>query len=102
MSVSTYSERPAAKAGETDGLSVPWSRPRPRRAVISARLVSAITILVLLAAWTAASSLQLVSPVFLPSPGAVWAKFVIVVRDGFVDATLLQHILASLWRVFAA
>ncbi|AZO35585.1 ABC transporter permease subunit [Mesorhizobium sp. M2A.F.Ca.ET.037.01.1.1] len=102
MSVSTYSERPAAKAGETDGLSVPWSRPRPKRTVVSARLVSAITILVLLAAWTAASSLQLVSPVFLPSPAAVWAKFVIVVRDGFVDATLLQHILASLWRVFAA
>lgn len=102
MSVSTYNERPAAKAGETDGFSVPWSRPRPKRAVFSARLVSAITILVLLAAWTAAASLQLVSPVFLPSPAAVWAKFVVVARDGFVDATLLQHILASLWRVFAA
>ncbi|TIR17624.1 MAG: ABC transporter permease subunit [Mesorhizobium sp.] len=102
MSVSTYSERPAAKAGETDGLSVPWSRPRPKRAVVSARLVSAITILVLLTAWTAASLLQLVSPVFLPSPAAVWAKIVVVARDGFVDATLLQHIVASLWRVFAA
>lgn len=102
MSVSTYSERPAAKSGETDRLSVPWSRPRPKRTVVSARLVSAITILVLLAAWTAAASLQLVSPVFLPSPAAVWAKFVVVARDGFVDATLLQHTLASLWRVFAA
>ncbi|RUX22483.1 ABC transporter permease subunit [Mesorhizobium sp. M2A.F.Ca.ET.042.01.1.1] len=70
--------------------------------VVSARLVSAIAILVLLAAWTAAASLQLVSPVFLPSPAAVWAKFVVVARDGFVDATLLQHTLASLWRVFAA
>lgn len=102
MSVSTYNERPAAKAGENDGFSVPWSRPRPKRTVISARLVSAITILALLAAWTAAASLQLVSPVFLPSPAAVWAKFVVVARDGFVDATLLQHIVASLWRVFAA
>ncbi|AZO17641.1 ABC transporter permease subunit [Mesorhizobium sp. M2A.F.Ca.ET.043.05.1.1] len=102
MSVSTYSERPAAKSGETDRLSVPWSRPPPKRTVVSARLVSAITILVLLAAWTAAASLQLVSPVFLPSPAAVWAKFVVVARDGFVDATLLQHTLASLWRVFAA
>ncbi|CDX41342.1 taurine transporter subunit; membrane component of ABC superfamily [Mesorhizobium sp. ORS 3359] len=102
MSVSTYSERPAPKAGETDGLSVPWSRPRPKRTVVSARLASAITILVLFAAWTAASSLQLVSPVFLPSPAAVWAKFDVVARDGFVDATLVQHIVASLWRVFAA
>lgn len=102
MSVSTYNERPAAKSGETDGFSVPWSRPRPKRTGFSARLVSAITILALLAAWTAAASLQLVSPVFLPSPAAVWAKFVVVARDGFVDATLLQHTLASLWRVFAA
>ncbi|RWH67009.1 MAG: ABC transporter permease subunit [Mesorhizobium sp.] len=102
MSVSAYSERPAAKAGENDGFSVPWSRPRPKRTVVSARLVSAITILVLLAAWTAAASLQLVSPVFLPSPAAVWAKFVVVARDGFVDATLIQHVAASLWRVFAA
>ncbi|TGR80682.1 ABC transporter permease subunit, partial [Mesorhizobium sp. M2D.F.Ca.ET.223.01.1.1] len=103
MSVGTYSERSAAKAGENDGFSVPWSRqrPKPRRAV-SASLVSAVTILVLLAAWTVSASLQLVSPVFLPSPAAVWAKFVIVARDGFVDATLLQHLLASLWRVFAA
>ena len=103
MSVGAYSERPAAKSGEKDGFSVPWSRPRPKpRRAVSARLVSAITILVLLAAWTVAASLQLVSPVFLPSPAAVWAKFVVVARDGFVDATLLQHILASLWRVFAA
>lgn len=103
MSVSAYSERPAVKASENDGFSVPWSRPRPKpRRAVSARLVSAITILVLLAAWTVAASLQLVSSVFLPSPAAVWAKFVVVARDGFVDATLIQHVAASLWRVFAA
>lgn len=103
MSVGAYSERPAAKSGEKDGFSVPWSRPRPKpRRAVSARLISAITILVLLAAWTVAASLQLVSPVFLPSPAAVWAKFVVVARDGFVDATLIQHVAASLWRVFAA
>lgn len=102
MSVGSYTERPGAKASENDGLSVPWSRPRRERTGISSRLVSAITILVLLAAWTVSARLQLVSPVFLPSPAAVWAKFVVVARDGFVDATLLQHIAASLWRVFAA
>lgn len=101
MSVSTYSERPAAKTNETDGFSVPWSRPRPRRAV-SARLISAVTILILLAGWAISAQLKLVSPVFLPSPAAVWAKFVVVARDGFVDATLFQHITASLGRVFAA
>jgi taurine transport system permease protein len=102
MSISSYTERPVTKASETDGLSVPWSRPKPKRAAVSARLVSAITILILLAAWAISAQLKLVSPVFLPSPAAVWAKFVVVARDGFVDATLLQHITASLWRVFAA
>ena len=102
MSVSAYTERPVTKASETDGLSVPWSRPKPKRAAVSARLVSAITILILLAAWAISAQMKLVSPVFLPSPAAVWAKFVVVARDGFVDATLLEHITASLWRVFAA
>ncbi|AZO20833.1 ABC transporter permease subunit [Mesorhizobium sp. M1E.F.Ca.ET.045.02.1.1] len=102
MSVGSYSERPGAKAGENDGFSVPWSRSQPKRPRISARPISAITILLLLAAWTLSARLQLVSPVFLPSPAAVWAKFVVVARDGFVDATLLQHIAASLGRVFAA
>ncbi|PBC05644.1 ABC transporter permease subunit [Mesorhizobium sp. WSM3860] len=102
MSVGTYTERPAAKTGENDWLSVPWSRPRPKRAGVSARLISALTILALLAAWTVSAELRLVSPVFLPSPAAVWAKLVVAARDGFVDATLAQHITASLSRVFAA
>ncbi|MDX8467721.1 ABC transporter permease subunit [Mesorhizobium sp. VK23B] len=102
MSIGSYTERPGAKVGETDGLSVPWSRPRRKRTGVSARLISALTILALLAAWTVSAELQLVSPVFLPSPAAVWAKFVVVARDGFVDATLLQHVTASLGRVFAA
>lgn len=102
MSIGSYTVRAGAKVGENDGLSVPWSRPRRKRTGVSARLISALTILALLAAWTVSAELQLVSPVFLPSPAAVWAKFVVVARDGFVDATLLQHVTASLGRVFAA
>ncbi|MCV3206776.1 ABC transporter permease subunit [Mesorhizobium sp. YC-39] len=110
MTVTSYTERPVAKAGaklpkvndEPDALSVPWSRPRPKRSRVSARVVSAITILVVLAAWALSARLQLVSPVFLPSPAAVWTKFITVARDGFVDATLAQHVAASLGRVFAA
>lgn len=102
MSVSTYAGRAAGKSQENDTLSVPWSRPAPKRAGVSARLISALTILVLLAAWALSAWLRLVSPVFLPSPAAVWTKFVVVARDGFVDATLAQHVIASLARVFAA
>ncbi|MER8681707.1 ABC transporter permease subunit [Mesorhizobium sp. M1405] len=104
MTVTSYTEQPQRSKVDdgADALSVPWSRPRPRRSRVSARVVSAITILMVLAVWTVSARLQLVSPVFLPSPVAVWNKFVVVARDGFVDATLLQHIAASLWRVFAA
>ncbi|MGX9146529.1 ABC transporter permease subunit [Mesorhizobium sp. 128a] len=102
MSVTSYGERPTTGTGETDAISVPWSRPRPIRSWISSRAVSAATILVVLAAWALSARLQLVSPVFLPSPAAVWTKFIVVINDGFVDATLLQHVVASLGRVFAA
>ena len=102
MTISSYTERPGSRIDEADGLSVPWSRPSPKRKDISARAVSAVTILVVLAVWAVSARLQLVSPVFLPSPAAVWNKFIIVISDGFVDATLAQHIAASLWRVFAA
>jgi taurine transport system permease protein len=102
MSVTAYNERPTIKAGEADAISVPWSRPARKRRAVSSRVISAVTILVVLAAWALSARLQLVSPVFLPSPVAVWNKFIIVIRDGFVDATLLQHIVASLGRVFAA
>ncbi|MEI9419374.1 ABC transporter permease subunit [Mesorhizobium sp. Cs1321R2N1] len=102
MTISFYTERPVSRTDETDGLSVPWSRPRAKRTGVSARMVSAVTILAVLALWTLSARLQLVSPVFLPSPLAVWNKFVVVISDGFVDATLLQHVVASLGRVFAA
>ncbi|WP_421915404.1 ABC transporter permease subunit [Mesorhizobium sp.] len=102
MTMSSYSERPSSRVDEADGLSVPWSRPSPKRKGVSARVVSAVTILAVLAVWALSARLQLVSPVFLPSPIAVWNKFIVVTRDGFVDATLAQHIVASLGRVFAA
>lgn len=102
MTISFYTERAGSRTEETDGLSVPWSRPSPKRKGVSARMISAATILLVLAAWALSARLQLVSPVFLPSPAAVWNKFIVVVSDGFVDATLLQHAVASLGRVFAA
>ncbi|MCA0035354.1 ABC transporter permease subunit [Mesorhizobium sp. B263B2A] len=102
MTISSYSERPGSRIEEADGLLVPWSRPSPKRTGVSARIVSAVTILAVLALWALSARLQLVSPVFLPSPLAVWNKFIVVIRDGFVDATLAQHAVASLGRVFAA
>jgi taurine transport system permease protein len=102
MTISFYRERPATNIDQPDGFAAPRPRPSTRRGKISSRAVSAITLLALLILWVIASRAQLVSPVFLPSPAAVWTKFVSVSQSGFVDATLLQHVLASLGRVAAA
>ncbi|WP_062111618.1 ABC transporter permease subunit [Aureimonas sp. AU40] len=64
--------------------------------------VSLATILLVLLAWWLAASLRLVPPLFLPSPEAVLAKLVVVWREGYVDATLPSHLLASVGRVFGA
>lgn len=69
---------------------------------LAVRLISAATLVALLVLWATAAHLKWISPVFLPGPAAVWEKFLAVSREGFVDATLLQHVTASLGRVFAA
>ncbi|WP_018183830.1 ABC transporter permease subunit [Kaistia granuli] len=85
--------RPAERAGPTK--AAPRNRP-----VVA--ITAALTIASLVLAWAIASHFQLVSALFLPSPVAVGKAFVTVARDGFVDATLWQHLAASLGRVFAA
>ena len=65
-------------------------------------LVSVITIVAIIALWAIASWLRLVSPVFLPSPLAVLKSTYGLATVGFVDSTLLQHIGASLYRIFGA
>lgn len=64
--------------------------------------VSIVTSVALMLLWQLAASIEVVPAMFLPSPVAVAAKFVAVSRDGFQDATLLQHLLASVGRVTAA
>jgi taurine transport system permease protein len=60
---------------------------------------SLLTGLSLLAAWWLASTYGAVSPVFLPSPVVVATSFWSLISVGFVDSTLLEHLVASLTRV---
>lgn len=76
--------------------------PAPAAPFWTARKISALTILGLIVAWALVTRLGLIAPLFLPAPDAVVAKFFVVARDGFADATLWQHLAASLQRVFAA
>ena len=57
----------------------------------------------LLAAWWAVAAQQWVSPLFLPPPGQVLAKLISIAGpQGFMDATLWQHLGASLTRILVA
>ena len=62
-------------------------------AKVSLATCAAVVVLWWLAAW-----LEVVPAMFLPSPVAVTAKFFAVSSDGFQDATLSQHLLASVGR----
>lgn len=63
---------------------------------------TAATLGSLLALWWLASHLQWLPPVLLPTPEAVLRKLVRLYTDGFDDATLTQHLAASLSRIALA
>lgn len=83
---------------------------KPRRRSITLRwplsrqlTLSLGTLLVLLVVWWAVAALQVISPLFLPPPGQVLQKLLLVASpQGFMDATLWQHLAASLSRILLA
>ena len=68
----------------------------------SSRTIGTVTVITLFLLWYAITATGLVKPLFLPSPKAVWDKFILVSTVGFAGSTLLQHTLTSLARVFGA
>ncbi|CAM3893602.1 taurine ABC transporter permease TauC [Serratia silvae] len=65
--------------------------------------LSTATLLVLLAVWWAVTALHLISPLFLPAPQQVLHQLVVIASpQGFMDATLWQHLAASLGRILVA
>lgn len=68
----------------------------------SAAAIATGTVVALLLLWVVVSNSGLVKPLFLPTPQAVFGKFVQVATEGFAGATLLEHTLTSLARVFGA
>ncbi|WP_406873204.1 taurine ABC transporter permease TauC [Aminobacter sp. P9b] len=95
-------ERGRRDLAEPERATVRWPRSDTPRRELSSRTISAITILAALLVWTLVTRLGLVAPLFLPPPQDVLSKFWTVASQGFVDATLAQHLLASLGRVFTA
>ncbi|MXF45517.1 taurine ABC transporter permease TauC [Raoultella sp. Lac2] len=83
-------------------------KPQPRtlkwRWPLSRQLtLSFATLAVLLAIWWGVTALQLISPLFLPPPQQVLQKLIAIAGpQGFMDATLWQHLAASLARIAIA
>ncbi|QOW49681.1 MULTISPECIES: taurine ABC transporter permease TauC [unclassified Acinetobacter] len=65
-------------------------------------IVSIGSVLSILVLWFAATALKIIPDLFLPSPAAVWQKFIEVSQQGFMKATLWQHLAESIGRVFSA
>lgn len=75
-----------------------WRWPLSRQLTLSLATLTA-----LLALWWLATALQLITPLFLPSPQQVLRQLLTIASaQGFMDATLWQHLAASLGRILLA
>ena len=64
--------------------------------------ISVVTIAVLMLVWYAVTALQLIKPLFLPSPQAVWQQFYEYLTGAANDKPLWDHFIASVLRVTVA
>ena len=64
--------------------------------------VSVLTALILISAWWGASALHVVPHLFLPTPREVWSAAQSVYEDGYANASLWEHVSASLARILIA
>lgn len=64
--------------------------------------ISIMTALTLIALWFLITGMGWVKPIFLPSPFAVYDKFIEAWTIGVANSTLIQHTSASLTRVMGA
>lgn len=82
----------------------PRQRPLRWRWPFSRQItLSLATLTVILAVWWTVAALQLISPLFLPPPDHVMQKLITIAGpQGFMDATLWQHLAASLTRIVLA
>lgn len=91
-------------APDTPDFGTPPAMPVPagRRWQPQAAHWAALSIASLLLSWWALTASGLIAPLFLPPPQAVLARFGELLAGGYMDATLPQHLLASLQRMLLA
>ncbi|AMB86618.1 taurine ABC transporter permease [Pseudomonas agarici] len=82
-------------------VTVKPTAPVVRRS-LSTRWISVLTLLTLVLLWWAVTAFGVIEPLFLPPPSAVLEKGRLLVTKGYMDATLWQHLGASLGRIGVA
>ncbi|WP_083339034.1 taurine ABC transporter permease TauC [Chromobacterium sphagni] len=82
--------------------SRPDARPAARGGLPARAWLSAGSFLLLLGGWWLLAHSGWIAPLFLPAPEAVLLKLRLVAGQGFMDATLWQHLAASLQRIVLA
>ena len=66
------------------------------------RIISLTSVTIVLLAWTLITQAQIISPLFLPSPGTVWETFLDILQEGYKGNSLLYHIAQSAYRLILA
>jgi taurine transport system permease protein len=69
------------------------------RRSLPTRWISALTLTALLVLWWLVTAAGWVEPLFLPSPADILAKAWVLLTQGYMDASLWQHLGASLGRI---
>lgn len=93
----------------TDPIARPQTTPprlvEPRRFGLgegSTAIISVVTGAIILLAWWGATALKLVPHLFLPTPREVIAQAIDIFETGYANATLWEHVSASLGRIFVS
>jgi len=73
--------------------------PTRQRLGLSTRWISTLTLLGMLLLWWSVTASEMIEPLFLPSPAAVLQKGWLLATQGYMDATLWQHLAASHSRI---
>jgi len=66
------------------------------------RMISVISVLIIITVWFLATNLNWVSSVFVPSPQRVINVFIVILTDGYQGVSFFTHLFSSLRRLFIA
>lgn len=98
-------DRPVPTAAPTDAAS--HAHRKPARRPIPGWVIATASTLIVIGVWWLVAAREIWDPVFVPSPAAVWAKFIetSTVHDGHVGyagSFLWEHLWVSLRRILTS